>query len=91
MSEFKSWGERYSPSLYHAMDLACECGHWGFDFIMKIDQVVGFSLDGPPSSSGLDIGIVIVECPLCFSKFWFHVREILADKMRHFCSKWPKD
>lgn len=64
-------------------------------------HIVGFTTDCPPSQTlalkmfgfGYDVkerlGAVIIECPQCFSKFWFHLTEDGLEYCKKWCPQWP--
>lgn len=90
--KFRSWGVTFSTSIIpYAANLACQnCGKYNFlDPRGHYEQIVGFSL-GDPWSKG-NIGVIILECPFCFEKFWFHVRSESSLRLyESACPKWPK-
>ncbi|MBI2454355.1 MAG: hypothetical protein HYV54_02185 [Parcubacteria group bacterium] len=94
--EFISWGVKYSSDIPHSADLRClEC-RWSLARVESSERfIVGFSTDGslmkiPFFGVGKIVGGIIIECPECFSKFWFHVSEDLADIFRMTLPQWPK-
>lgn len=90
MPGLKSWGVQYNPSMYHALDLSCVCG-WSALLNRYHDHVVGFTLDVSPVCE-IGAGIIVLECPRCFTKFWFHIRRSsFVETLRDLCSNWPKD
>lgn len=57
--------------------------------------VVGFDTD-PPFSDHASIeyiqacpGAVIIECPKCFEKFYFHVMRSTVHGLMDYCPNWP--
>ena len=95
-AEFRSWGVMYDPNnrdIPHSWDFEClECG-WRYHLNDHHECIVGFHLLGIPEiglTGSKKIGILIVECPECFSKFWLHAREITAEFIREHSTKWPK-
>lgn len=94
MTSFKipePWGVSWSQAFYYSADYVCQCG-WNFMGVglHKVQHIVGFSRSCPISGSKPSAGVVIVECPHCFEKFWFHagiswLRVIMKSK------HWPKN
>lgn len=86
-----SWGVRYHPGIPHAEDYGCQsCHTWYYSPPGREEwnQIVGFSLDDPWRRK---FGIIIIECPNCFEKFWVHVfNKEGADSLRGLCKNWPK-
>jgi len=73
-----AWGQKYDDSISYAPSHSCPtCGikFYGDNFAIYI---VGFSPIAPTPKR--DLGMVIMECPKCFAKFWFHFYPI--DKER---------
>ncbi|MBI4155800.1 MAG: hypothetical protein HY507_01035 [Candidatus Zambryskibacteria bacterium] len=98
MSEIQSWGVSYNPAMTHAMDYECKCGWSWIQAAMahsqgnRYEQIVGFDTNQPfqTARAAYSIGIVIIECPRCFRKFWFHIELEKADTYRDLCIHWPK-
>lgn len=98
-NEYKTWGVKYqphNPDISHSLDFEClECG-WKYSLagLKRYDSIVGFHLLDVPEFGFLrstkKIGILIVECPECFSKFWVHAMEDSAKYAKEYSSKWPK-
>lgn len=80
---FKTWGDVWSPSMFHARDYHCVCG-WRSDALgggiadlpaQELSTVLrGFSKGGSHNRLGF-LGMIVLECPRCFEKFWFHITE----------------
>lgn len=77
---FQSWGEPWNQSIRHSTDWNCDKCNWSFldqHPLPQIQYVVGFSTNIPiPSHQHDVVGILIVECPNCFSKFFFHLTRL---------------
>ncbi len=94
----KTWGVSYqhgNPDVPHSWDYEClEC-KWSYFSAESFDQIVGFHLLSEPeygiTTSYKKIGIFIIECPKCFSKFWIHATEDIMEYAIHGCQKWPKE
>ncbi|MCC6934621.1 MAG: hypothetical protein IT406_02975 [Candidatus Yanofskybacteria bacterium] len=87
--EMQSFGVAYSPGIKYARDWACpECG-WEYElgeFDEEDPYVVGFSPEQPwPSRTPDTTGILIIECPRDFTRFWFHTtrRHTALERARH--------
>ena len=92
MSEFLDWGVMNNESIPHSLDFEClECG-WKYKTVDAFECVVGFTLlrrPIPNSIGGEKIGIVVVECPKCFEKFWIHLQESSVQYIKNHSTKWP--
>ncbi len=94
---WKSWGVGvYAGEVKYAVGLDCrECGWdvcWKGALEDFAEYIVGFSISPPfHNCMETDVGVLIVECPQCFSRFWFLVRQEAAKRLRLACSRWPKD
>lgn len=81
-TEMGEWGEEYNQGmLYSKYTLCCpNCG-WPkkYDRVMLVrlyENAIGFRKHFPfVPSSPESIGIVIIGCPECFGKYWFHITE----------------
>ncbi len=92
--KWQSWGVFYTSEIPQSKDWRClECGWSFYDYEPTLDKyrfVVGFSTEMPCYSTQYGIvGILIVECPKCFSKFFFHVQGLLLDMVVDNCPNWP--
>jgi hypothetical protein len=70
----KAFGVSYDPSIPYRTSWDCpECG-WSWSENQTDDTVAGFTPEQPftRSASRGVTGILIIECPNDFSKFWFH-------------------
>ncbi len=90
---WKTWGVRYNQDFPYSKDWRCrECG-WSFfdeDTEKSGPCVVGFSTDYTVHSSQFGVaGVLIVECPKCFSKFFFHVTHLLLKSVVYAMPQWP--
>src|SRR3989344_7813658 len=90
------WGESTEGIQY---SVNTDCKKCGWDFLAKklksrknFDQIVGFCqapFDRAESKgSQKSLGVLVIECPRCFEKFWFHARTYLVNSAKEFCSKW---
>ena len=79
MINWRSWGLSWNESFCRTIDWECrQCGwsYFSHNRVERAKYVVGFSTNQPfPSGQIGIVGILIVECPNCFSKFWFHIPE----------------
>lgn len=98
MPTYRSWGQVFNPSFRHSGGDACpsclwELSGWAQDGTQLPKgywtYVVGFTLDAPPSVwPDIVVGALIIECPQCFEKFWFHcTKEMLKTAVR--LGAWP--
>ena len=92
------WGESVEGITY---SVGLDCRECGWDFPQEVissretfNCIVGFreAPFGGWSSEGTQrsLGALVLECPRCFSKFWFHAREYLVNSARRHCSRWSK-
>jgi len=94
--EFVAWGEKYHPDIKYSSSWGCPCGKWGwFTGFIKDNpygHVVGFSPEQPFPTHHEEgsAGIIILECPRCFKKFWFHITLEHARYCMKLCPQWPK-
>ncbi|MDO8590853.1 MAG: hypothetical protein Q7R65_02645 [bacterium] len=92
--ELYQWGEKYNPVMPHAPGLCCpECGgvRLGFGLDREWYQsIIGFSFALPTPKMGA-AGVIILECPKCFSKFWVHILYESVRTVQAICPKWPKE
>lgn len=97
MSQIKNWGVTFSSAIRYAADFNCqECDEYMFGFSdgwKYLEQVVGFSQDLPFRSSTPErnFGLIIIECPLCFERFWIHCSELTTNLYKEKCPNWPED
>lgn len=97
MKQIRSWGVIWSEAIPRAGDWRCQNSECRWDFNAEDDSaqyVVGFTTDGAyPSSLGgeMRVGRIIIECPDCFEKFYFHVTADTVDSIRDNCAVWPKE
>ncbi len=92
MSKRVGWGTFYTPDIRYAGGWQCLDCNYDFGYPNSVKVVIGFSTDSP-KFTGNDkmVGIVIVECPKCFEKFWFHITEDLYECLQELAPNWPKD
>lgn len=98
---YKAWGEPYKPGFEESRagngscpDPSCweQYDTWYDSPLDYWQHVVGFSPEQPITSARKDvcIGILIVECPGCYKKYWFHAVE-RDREIGMQLGKWPKD
>lgn len=91
--ELKSWGVPYTPAIRHSIDFCClECD-WSYSFHRhnRYNQIIGFSKNVPPTITQIRMaGGIIIECPKCFSIFWIHLQEEMAERAVRNCENWPR-
>ena len=100
MNQPKSWDftmiEACEKSPAH------DCPHCHREFLKPMElwqYIVGFKADRfevAVSCEGEVIvniyaGEVIIGCPACMRKFWFHVLEGVPENLVLFCPQWPKN
>ncbi len=87
-----SWGCQISSIMEHSKD--CECPKCKWNWIRQAEKnkpryVVGFSTH-PPYPSRVEqvemIGAFVIECPICFCKFWFHIPKVTYDLFELYTS-----
>ena len=87
----KPWGVGYRPSIKYAACHYCpKC-----EGLQKVGSnrawftaVVGFSRN-QPRKSDQGIGILIIECPHCDTRFWSHLDPAGIWNCMLFCPRWP--
>ncbi|MBI4120089.1 MAG: hypothetical protein HY454_01350 [Parcubacteria group bacterium] len=91
--ELRSWGVSLTEDIPKSMDYEClDCG-WGcwITDAWKNGWAIGFDSDlsrGRVSTKDYVVGQLIIECPKCFSKFWFHITERNVQNMKRL-GLWP--
>lgn len=89
---FRSWGECWSDAYPWAEDWRCPNCRWAYHSVYEKSCVIGFKSELSRGAFGSKkIGTVTVECPNCFTKFWFHVDECSVIPIRMNCPNWPKE
>jgi len=92
--ELHQWGQTYHQAIPHSPGLCCpECGGVRFGWGRNKEwyqSIVGFSFELPTSKMGA-AGIIILECPQCFSKFWVHILYESFRIVRDVSPNWPKE
>lgn len=99
MNEISSWGKTLPQGAKRSGELGgCPyCGHnygdmivsyWGIPDTQLLKQVIGFSTNYPVSKAH-SVGVVVIECPKCFEKSWFHVEKEWALAVREFSPHSP--
>ena len=91
--ELRSWGVTWSPDIKYSPNYRCpNCDESYMSDRRREEYIIGFSVDQPFVSSQMIntvIGILIIECPGCFSKFWFHLIDLQLDRCVRLCPRWP--
>jgi hypothetical protein len=88
--EYKAWGIAYNPAFQRAPDYQCQNCGWEFvsPYIRReitFAAMVGFSPDMPTHPNKPKcVGILILECPDCFEKFWFHTTKEWLELLEDF-------
>src|SRR3989344_9231379 len=98
--KFKSWGQSYHPGIKRGDGATCPQCRWDMhesthQLKSRIQQIIGFSLEMPaPTAAWMSdtprIGIIIIECPECFQKFWHHTTADGYKIRQKLCQQWPK-
>ena len=99
-AELRSWGESYTQAVEHSASSHCPKCYWAPHSQIKpirgrgiinhgwFAHILGFSLETPGSCREGRMGSFIIECPNCFTKYFFHAS---LDSIR-FCKEsgwWP--
>lgn len=77
-----AWGEQWHPGISRSKDWICDNCNWSWMRANSDTQdqcIVGWNPDPPMPSNTRGAGMVIVECPKCFEKFWFHLEPICLE------------
>ncbi|NTU69520.1 hypothetical protein HGB13_01655 [bacterium] len=95
---YKTWGVMISQETPFARDFACTgCGYNMFNSMFFRSErigryIVGFSTEYQESCSGMPRdGAAVFECPKCFTKFCFHLTDILLETYAEQCPLWPRE
>jgi len=88
----KAWGVGYSTYIVPSPHHCCpKCAK-----LEKIDSnrawcqaVIGFSVE-QPRRADFALGILILECPVCGTRFWSHLLPEGIWNCMAFCPRWPK-
>ncbi len=92
MSELKSWGVVWTEAIPYSARWECknpEC-YWRPTLGMRLyDHMVGFAHEPIVKRDQSIAGKMIVECPRCFEKFWFHVHDMNVEDMM-VSKNWPR-
>lgn len=93
MPELKSWGVVWTEAIPYSARWECknpEC-YWRPTMGLKFyDHMVGFAHEPFIRRDKQIVGKMIIECPRCFSTFWFHMHEENAEDMMN-SKNWPKE
>jgi hypothetical protein len=84
MGKYKSWGVHFTNDIDYAGNFRCqECDWPGSSACWhKTDKhIIGFSKDFNPTDSMQKFGKLIIKCPRCHEKFWFHINGYVADSL----------
>ena len=95
MENAQSWGVFYTSDIRKAGDHRCPGCDTMYPVLFDVFSLaIGFACDQDwqkieNSAVGKSVGILILECPVCFEKGWIHLYSPLkvAEK---FCPRWPK-
>jgi len=86
----RTWGHVLDESVQHSQDLRCpNCGYdfddqtWGGYF----PNVIGFSQVIFHENK---VGELILECPDCHARLWFHITRSWLNAAIETCPNWPK-
>jgi len=94
MPELRSWGFDQIETIPHSDAWTCpypNCGKDGMGDADWEEYLVGFrASDNQPSDYNDRAGELILECPNCLRRYWFHTTLSLAQDMSMLSSKWPK-
>jgi len=95
---YAEWGMKWEPSIkQEGFQICPNCGCWLFgeardNGIVWYHYIVGFSsVDPRPSGRNDIVGIFILDCPKCQTKFWQHCCRLNYESARRYCPNWPKD
>jgi hypothetical protein len=82
----RSWGVVWNESIprasaWYCLNCGWQCLVGGFNWYK---YVIGFD-SGPYGHPK-----IIIECPECFEKFWFHCQDFVDSLMRD-CPNWPDE
>jgi hypothetical protein len=94
MPELKSWGERYYEDMDHSDNTHCPNGEctWELNGMGRsagyFEFIIGFSVEAPGSNRADRIASFIVECPVCFTKYYFHTTQRAVDRCKEL-GRWP--
>ena len=91
--ELRSWGVPLTEDVPKSKDFKCLDCRWECWIMnaLKNGWVIGFDSDlshGRVSTRNHVVGQVIIECPRCFLRFWFHITEHNVQNMKRF-GLWP--
>lgn len=101
MPSFEAWGFSLIAALPHS-DAWVVCPHCHKyvvqehnmeELVALAKYTVGWSGSEASEDPEIDVynsGMVIIECPHCVRKYWFHLSVCLAFKVAKNCPNWPK-
>lgn len=96
MKTSKSWGVSPLKAEISRTDYKCpgkDCG-WSIMSTGSKKHAVGYSTDPPyPSRAGgkEPKGCLVLECPHCFTRFWFHIDLARINLWQTNCENWPEE
>ena len=97
LSSLPIGGVKWNPQIPY--DGFKTCPHCGCDLYFHAEDrgknwfcyMVGFSSTIPRKTSRSKIvGIFILDCPRCQTKFWHHASLLNCENARGLCPYWPK-
>lgn len=91
MSKYGSWGVHISDIPYSG-NWCCKGCYYDFSPTNRfLSCIVGFSTDVPGlrSLGVVKAGGIIMECPICHEKIWFHVNNALIEGLIDSGIKFP--
>ncbi len=101
MPSFEAWGFSSITALPHG-DARIVCPHCHKYVVEQLDleelvklakHTVGWNgseASGDPEIDVHNSGMVVIECPHCTRKYWFHLSVCLAYRVAMHCPNWPK-
>ena len=99
MVSFATWGNCSTVAMIpgpaiiicpHCHNYVAKKGH----LIALASYVVGWTGAYTTDNPSADIyhkGKIVIECPHCARKYWFHLSVALAFQMANKCPRWPAE
>jgi len=89
---FKAWGKIPTECMKSS---GYDCPHCGWFWEMSIqllkDYIIGFEPKDMGENRPKIVGVIYVECPVCFTRFYFHVSESFMHILDLFSKDQPKE